>query len=43
MVKNLQIKEMAFLDQFGRNLNNMAKAGLIDPVIGRDEEIDTGY
>jgi len=28
-----------FLDQFGRNLNQMAKAGLIDPVIGRDEEI----
>ncbi|MBS4203979.1 ATP-dependent Clp protease ATP-binding subunit [Lederbergia citrea] len=28
-----------FLDQFGRNLNNAAKAGLIDPVIGRDEEI----
>lgn len=29
-----------FLDQFGRNLNNAAKAGLIDPVIGRDEEIN---
>ncbi|KQL54834.1 Clp protease ClpX [Heyndrickxia shackletonii] len=28
-----------FLDQFGRNLTNMAKAGLIDPVIGRDKEI----
>jgi ATP-dependent Clp protease ATP-binding subunit ClpE len=28
-----------FLDQFGRNLNQMAKAGLIDPVIGRNEEI----
>lgn len=28
-----------FLDQFGRNLNQMAKAGLIDPVIGREEEI----
>ncbi|WP_428908829.1 AAA family ATPase [Niallia sp. Krafla_26] len=28
-----------FLDQFGRNLNSMAKAGLIDPVIGRDKEI----
>lgn len=27
------------LDQFGRNLTQMAKAGLIDPVIGRDEEI----
>ena len=29
----------SFLDKLGRNLNQMAKAGLIDPVIGRDEEI----
>ncbi|KMY53452.1 Clp protease ClpX [Bacillus sp. FJAT-27231] len=29
-----------FLDQFGRSLTNMAKAGLIDPVIGRDKEIN---
>ncbi|XJZ28307.1 AAA family ATPase [Bacillota bacterium Lsc_1132] len=28
-----------FIDQFGRNLTQLAKAGLIDPVIGRDEEI----
>ncbi|KAB7707880.1 AAA domain-containing protein [Bacillus aerolatus] len=28
-----------FLDQFGRNLTNMAKAGLIDPVIGREKEV----
>ncbi|MDQ0219712.1 ATP-dependent Clp protease ATP-binding subunit ClpE [Peribacillus cavernae] len=28
-----------FLDQYGRNLNSHAKAGLIDPVIGRDEEV----
>lgn len=28
------------LDQLGRNLNDVAKAGLIDPVIGRDQEID---
>jgi ATP-dependent Clp protease ATP-binding subunit ClpE len=28
-----------FIDQYGRNLTNAAKAGLIDPVIGRDEEI----
>lgn len=27
------------LDHFGRNLTQMANAGLIDPVIGRDEEI----
>ncbi|AQX55433.1 ATP-dependent Clp protease ATP-binding subunit [Priestia flexa] len=29
-----------FLDEFGRNLTQIAKAGLIDPVIGRDEEIE---
>ena len=29
----------SFLDGLGRNLKNMAKAGLIDPVIGRDEEV----
>jgi ATP-dependent Clp protease ATP-binding subunit ClpE len=28
------------LDQVGRNLNDVAKTGLIDPVIGRDQEID---
>ncbi|MEH7378700.1 ATP-dependent Clp protease ATP-binding subunit [Neobacillus drentensis] len=28
-----------FIDQFGRNLTQMAKAGLIDPVIGRDGEV----
>ncbi|WML43508.1 AAA family ATPase [Neobacillus sp. PS3-40] len=28
-----------FIDQFGRNLTQMAKAGLIDPVIGRGQEI----
>ncbi|WP_160720334.1 ATP-dependent Clp protease ATP-binding subunit [Bacillus sp. USDA818B3_A] len=28
-----------FIDQFGRNLSTIAKAGLIDPVIGRDAEI----
>ncbi|MCI2253281.1 AAA family ATPase [Domibacillus sp. PGB-M46] len=27
------------LDQFGRNLSSLAKAGLIDPVIGRDKEV----
>ncbi|RFU63841.1 ATP-dependent Clp protease ATP-binding subunit [Peribacillus glennii] len=27
------------LDQFGRNLTQHAKAGLIDPVIGRDQEV----
>jgi ATP-dependent Clp protease ATP-binding subunit ClpE len=28
-----------FIDQFGRNLTQAAKAGIIDPVIGRDEEV----
>lgn len=27
------------LEEYGRNLTDVAKAGLIDPVIGRDEEI----
>lgn len=29
-----------FIDQFGRNLTHMARAGLIDPVIGREEEVN---
>ena len=29
----------SLLDQLGKNLTDDAKAGLIDPVIGRDEEI----
>jgi ATP-dependent Clp protease ATP-binding subunit ClpE len=29
-----------FIDQYGRNLTHIAKAGLIDPVIGRDEEVN---
>ncbi|MGD6841791.1 AAA family ATPase [Bacillus infantis] len=33
-------KTDGFIDQFGKNLSNAANAGLIDPVIGRDEEID---
>nr|WP_144922263.1 ATP-dependent Clp protease ATP-binding subunit [Paenibacillus bovis] len=37
--KNDSSTNNGFLDQFGKNLNNAAKAGLIDPVIGRDEEI----
>lgn len=28
-----------FLDKFGRNISHAAKAGLVDPVIGREEEI----
>lgn len=30
----------SILKEFGRNLTQLAKAGLIDPVIGRDSEID---
>lgn len=29
-----------FLDQHGHNLNDAARAGLVDPVIGREEEIN---
>jgi len=35
----LPTNDGGFIDQFGRNLTQIAKAGLIDPVIGRDEEI----
>lgn len=28
-----------FIEHFGRNITQLAKAGLIDPVIGRDDEI----
>ncbi|MCM3713763.1 ATP-dependent Clp protease ATP-binding subunit [Alkalihalobacillus oceani] len=28
-----------FLDQYGRNLTQAAKAGLLDPVVGRDDEV----
>jgi ATP-dependent Clp protease ATP-binding subunit ClpE len=37
---NQQEKEKSFLEEYGRNLSHLAKADLIDPVIGRDEEID---
>ena len=32
-------RENGLLDNLGRNLSHAAKAGLIDPVIGRDEEV----
>jgi ATP-dependent Clp protease ATP-binding subunit ClpE len=35
----IQRSEGSFIDQYGRNLTQLAKAGLIDPVIGRDEEV----
>lgn len=28
------------MDEFGRDLNQLAEEGKIDPVIGRDTEID---
>lgn len=34
-----QPKQKGLLDELGRNLTNGANAGLIDPVIGRDEEV----
>ncbi len=34
-----QGKGGGLLEQYGRNLTNNAKAGLIDPVIGRDQEV----
>ncbi|MFD2443313.1 AAA family ATPase [Bacillus sp. CGMCC 1.16607] len=40
--ENQQYKQSSngFIDHFGRNLTQAAKAGLIDPVIGREEEIN---
>ncbi|WP_102347149.1 ATP-dependent Clp protease ATP-binding subunit [Bacillus sp. Marseille-P3661] len=37
---NKQSKSNGFLVQYGRNLTHAAKAGLIDPVIGRDKEVN---
>ncbi|WP_338527606.1 ATP-dependent Clp protease ATP-binding subunit [Bacillus sp. MAG717A] len=34
-----QSKQKGLLDELGRNLTDGANAGLIDPVIGRDEEV----
>lgn len=31
--------KQGFIDKYGRNLTQMAKAGLIDPVIGRENEV----
>ncbi|MEW9503135.1 ATP-dependent Clp protease ATP-binding subunit [Jeotgalibacillus marinus] len=33
-------KKDGLLEQYGRNISHLAKANLIDPVIGRDKEID---
>ncbi|KIL45878.1 ATP-dependent Clp protease ATP-binding subunit [Jeotgalibacillus soli] len=33
-------KQEGLLEQYGRNISHLAKAGVIDPVIGRDKEID---
>jgi ATP-dependent Clp protease ATP-binding subunit ClpE len=37
--QNGQNGKGGFIDQFARNLTHMAKGGLIDPVIGRDDEV----
>ena len=37
--QNGQNHSGGLLDQYGRNLTNNAKAGLIDPVIGREKEV----
>ncbi|MEN0643606.1 ATP-dependent Clp protease ATP-binding subunit [Alkalicoccobacillus gibsonii] len=39
-VKQKQGAGDGFLDQYGRNLTAIAKNGEIDPVIGRDEEVE---
>ena len=36
---NEKTASKSLLDQYGRNLTNTAKAGLIDPVIGREKEV----
>lgn len=33
-------RKQGLLDQLGKNVNDAAKAGLIDPVIGRDHEVN---
>ncbi|PPA72238.1 ATP-dependent Clp protease ATP-binding subunit [Jeotgalibacillus proteolyticus] len=33
-------QQEGLLEQYGRNISHLSKAGLIDPVIGRDKEID---
>ena len=38
--KKKQKKETPILDQFGRNLTQMARDGKLDPTIGRDKEIE---
>ena len=39
MTTTREPEQKGLLDQFGRNLTNNAKAGLIDPVIGRESEV----
>ena len=38
--KPLKKKENGILEQFGRNMTEMAKEGKLDPIIGREREID---
>ncbi|WP_216828402.1 ATP-dependent Clp protease ATP-binding subunit [Alkalihalobacterium elongatum] len=37
---NLEPEKSGVLKQFGRNLTEIAKTGMIDPVIGREDEIE---
>lgn len=38
--KNMEQKNHPTIDEYGRNLNEMVQQGKIDPVIGRDQEIE---
>jgi len=38
--KKKEKKESPVLEQFGRNMTEMARQGLLDPTIGRDKEIE---
>lgn len=33
-------KKQGLLEEYGRNISHLARAGVLDPVIGRDKEID---
>ncbi|MFV8827278.1 ATP-dependent Clp protease ATP-binding subunit [Alkalihalobacterium sp. APHAB7] len=37
---NIEPEKTSVLKQFGRNVTEVAKTGMIDPVIGRDDEIE---
>ena len=39
MYQNINEENENVLQKYGRNINEAVKAGKVDPVIGRDEEI----